>query len=57
MRTAVVDGLILTSSCKVDGGGSEHATVRPIATVAEVDALTSAMPERLRLIVLLATWC
>ncbi len=57
MRTAVVDGLILTSPCKVDGAGSEHAAERPIATVAEVDALTSAMPERLRLVVLLATWC
>ena len=57
MRTAVVDGYILTSPCKVDGAGSEHAAERPIATVAEVDALTSAMPERLRLAVLLATWC
>lgn len=57
MRTAVVDGFILTSPCKVDGAGSEHAAERPIATVAEVDALTSAMPERLRLVVLLATWC
>jgi integrase len=57
MRTAVVDGFILTSPCKVDGAGSEHAAERPIATVAEVDALTSAMPERLRLAVLLATWC
>jgi integrase len=57
MRTAVVDGLILTSPCKVDGAGSEHAAERPLASIAEVDALAEAMPERLRLVVLLATWC
>ncbi|HVB00198.1 MAG TPA: tyrosine-type recombinase/integrase [Acidimicrobiales bacterium] len=57
MRTAVVDGLILTSPCKVDGAGSEHAAERPVATVAEVEKLTKAMPEHLRLIVPLAAWC
>ena len=57
MRTAVVDGLILTSPCKVNGAGTERAVERPIATVAEVEALTSAMPEHLRLIVPLAVWC
>jgi integrase len=57
MRTAVVDGLILTSPCKVDGAGTERAAERPMATIAEVEALTTAMPERLRLVVLLATWC
>jgi integrase len=57
MRTAVVDGLLLTSPCKVDGAGTERAAERPMATVAEVDALATAMPEHLRLVVLLATWC
>jgi integrase len=57
MRTAVVDGLILTSPCKVEGGGTERAAERPMATIAEVEALTSAMPEHLQLVVLLATWC
>jgi integrase len=57
MRTAVVDGLILTSPCKVDGAGSEHAAERPVATVAEVEELTKAMPEHLRLVVPLAAWC
>jgi integrase len=56
-RTAVTDGLIVISPCKVKNGGIEHAEERPVATVAEVDALADAMPERLRLIVLLATWC
>ena len=57
MRTAVVDGLILTSPCKVDGAGTERAAERPLATFAEIDALTNAMPEHLQLVVLLATWC
>lgn len=57
MRTAVADGLIVMSPCKVKGAGVEHAPERPVATVAEVAALADAMPQRLRLVVLLATWC
>ena len=57
MRTAVIDGLILSSPCKVDGAGTERAAERPIATVAEIEELTKAMPEHLRLVVPLATWC
>ncbi len=57
MRTAVTDGLLLASPCKVTGGGTERAGERPIATLAEIDALAAAMSERFRLIVLLATWC
>jgi integrase len=56
-RTAVVDGVILSSPCKVDGGGAERPAERPIATVAEVEALEAAMPEHLRAMVPLATWC
>jgi integrase len=57
MRTAVTDGFISTSPCKVEGAGTEHAAERPIATVDEVGLLASAMPEHLRIVVLLATWC
>jgi len=57
LRTAVADGLIVTSLCKVSGASVEHAAERPTATVAEVCELTKAMPDQLRLIVLLATWC
>ena len=57
MRTAVTDGLLLASPCKVTGGGTERAAERPIATLAEVEALVAAMPERLHLVVTLATWC
>jgi integrase len=57
MRTAVAEGFISTSPCKVEGAGAEHAPERPIATVDEVESLTRAMPEHLRIVVLLATWC
>lgn len=57
MRTAVDDGLIIKTSCKVSGAGTEHAVERPMATIAEVEVLTSALPDRLQLIVQLATWC
>ena len=57
MRTAVTDGLIISSPCKIIGASTEHAATRPLATVAEIDALISAMPESLKLVVALAAWC
>jgi integrase len=57
MRTAVTDGYIVSSPCKVSGGGVERPLERPIASIADVEKLEIAMPEHLRLIVLLATWC
>lgn len=57
MRTAVTDLLIVASPCRVEGGGVERPTERPIATVAEVAALTHGMPERMRLVAPLACWC
>jgi len=57
LRTAVTDGFLISSPCKVAGGGVERPAERPVATVREVEALEVAMPEHLRLIVLLATWC
>jgi integrase len=57
MRTAVADGIILSSPCKVEGAGAEHAAERPIASAEEAALLAQAMPEHLRIVVLLATWC
>lgn len=57
MSTAVRDGAILRSPCQVVGGGSERSAERPVATVAEIGRLTTAMPERLGAAVLLAAWC
>jgi integrase len=57
MRTAVEDGLISSSPCKVKGAGIERAAARPLATVSEVEQLTAAMPAHLQLVILLAVWC
>lgn len=56
LNTAVADERILRNPCRVDGGGTENSPERPTATLADVDALVAAMPEQLRLAVLLATW-
>jgi len=57
MRNAVDDDLIIKSPCKVNGAGTEHAAERPIATVAEIEALALAVPRRLQLLIELASWC
>ncbi|HVC26068.1 MAG TPA: tyrosine-type recombinase/integrase [Acidimicrobiales bacterium] len=57
MRTAVSDEVIVRNPCQVKGAASEHAPERPTASVAEVDALGTAMPDHLRAAVLLAAWC
>ena len=57
LKTGVTDGLLLSSPCEVAGGGVERPAQRPVAVVREAEALVTAMPEHLRLIVLLATWC
>ncbi|MBO0892875.1 MAG: site-specific integrase, partial [Acidimicrobiales bacterium] len=54
---AVRDELISRSPCRVERGGREDAAERPIATVAEVEALAEAMPARFRVVVLFAAWC
>lgn len=57
MNTAVSDELIARSPCRLEGAGKESAPERPIATLAELDQLVAAMPERFKGIVLLACWC
>jgi len=57
MRTAVVDGIVMTTPCKVEGAGAEHAAERPTASVVEIQSLSRAMPEHLRIVVQFATWC
>jgi len=57
MRTAVTDGIISSSPCKIEGAGTEHAAERPIASAEEIELLSEAMPEHLRIVVPLATWC
>jgi integrase len=57
MRTAVSDELVARNPCQIRGAATEHAPERPIASMAEVDALSAAMPPDLRVAVLLAAWC
>jgi|SRR5665213_929558 len=57
MKTAVTDGFLVASPCKVNGAGVERPPERPVATVSEINLLHAAMPEHLRLVVSLATWC
>ena len=58
MNTAVADEVIAANPCRVRGGGSVRRAkrIRP-ATLAELEALTGAMPDRYKLMVLLAAWC
>ena len=57
MRTAMVDELIAKSPCQVRGAAVEKAAERPVATMNEVALLAQAMPDHLRIAVLLASWC
>lgn len=58
MKTAARERLIPESPVDIEGAGSpgRRRAVR-IATVEELDAIAEAMPERLRLSVLLGSWC
>jgi len=57
LNTAYQDDLITANPCRVPGGGSSK-TVKPIrpATLAELETITNAMPERLRAMVLIGAW-
>ena len=58
LATAVHDGLIASNPCHIRGAGNSKRVhkIKPL-TLAELEALVAAMPERLRLLVLLAAWC
>jgi integrase len=57
-NTAVADEVIVANPCRVRGGGSVKRAREPQpATLAQLEALAAAMPDRHRLLVLLAAWC
>ncbi|MEO7980343.1 MAG: tyrosine-type recombinase/integrase [Sporichthyaceae bacterium] len=58
LGTAVQDGLILANPCHLRGAGSSRRVrrIRP-ASLEELEALVAAMPERYRVMTLLAAWC
>lgn len=52
------DGLIPANPCHIRGAGNvKRAKKIEPATLAELEALTMSMPERYRVMVLLAAWC
>jgi integrase len=58
LRTAEADDLIATNPARIRRAGTARRTVRiEPATLAELQAITEAMPPRLRLMVQLAAWC
>ena len=54
--TAVEDGIIIKSPCKIKGAGRDTAERRQIPTLAEVAELARAMPPNLAAAVSLAAW-
>ena len=52
--TAVEDGIVLRSPCRVKGAGSDQAKERPLPTVTEIQKLAEAMPPKLRAAIWLA---
>lgn len=58
LATAVTDDLLPANPCRIRGAGAAKRVkqVRP-ASVAELEKLVQAMPEKYRLMVLLAAWC
>ncbi len=58
LGTAVHDGLLAANPCHIRGAGAARRVhkVEPL-TVPELAALVNAMPDRYRLLVLLAAWC
>ncbi|MFJ8696381.1 tyrosine-type recombinase/integrase [Streptomyces roseolilacinus] len=56
LQTAVDDEAIRRNPCRIKGAGKESAPERPVATVAQVDALADAMGPRWRLMVYLAAY-
>jgi integrase len=58
LRTAVADDLITASPCRIRGAGqAKRAKQIHPATLAELEVITAAMPDRFQLMVLLAAWC
>jgi integrase len=54
LGTAADDGLIAKNPCILKGAGAEHSPARRVVSVKHVEALANAMPERYRMLVLLA---
>jgi integrase len=56
LQAAVDDNRIVSNPCRVRGAGVDRSPERRVASLAEVEAIVDAMPERMRLLPLLATY-
>ncbi|GII79822.1 putative prophage phiRv2 integrase [Sphaerisporangium rufum] len=56
LMTAADDRIIPRNPCRIRGAGEENPDERPVLTVPQVFQLADLMPERLRALVLLATF-
>ena len=56
LAAAIDDGYLVVNPCRIPGAGVDTAPERQVATIAEVEVIVTNMPERMRLMVLLATW-
>lgn len=58
LHDAVADGLIPANPCHIRGAGNSKRVhkIKP-ATLAELETLVSSMPEKYRVLTLLAAWC
>jgi integrase len=57
LATAIADEILDRNPCRVVGAGVERSPERPIATLAEIEALANTVGRRWRAMVLLAAWC
>jgi integrase len=56
MNTAFDDGRIKRNPCRIKGADQEQTEERPVATVAQVYALAAQMPERFKVLILMAAF-
>ena len=56
MNTAVEDGLIASSPCRIKNGGTYRNAERPTLTVTEVDQLAASVSNRYKALVLALAW-
>ena len=57
LGSAVEERRLIANPCQIRGAAAEHAEERPVATIAEVDALADAVAPQYRAMILLAAWC
>ncbi len=56
LNTALDDGMIKRNPCRIPGAGDDTSAERPVLSIDEVLRLVDAMPPRLRMMLLLATF-